>query len=68
MEKLFLNVDELSQYTGIARGTLYVWVCQKRIPHLKIGRMLKFDVREIEVWLAKRRVKALDFYERDANV
>jgi excisionase family DNA binding protein len=59
MEKRFLGLEELSQYLGLAKGTLYIWVCHKQIPYLKIGRLVKFDLHEIEVWLKEKRVKMM---------
>jgi excisionase family DNA binding protein len=55
MEKRFLGVKELAQYIGIKTGTIYVWVCHRKIPYLKIGGSLKFDLHEIEKWLEEKR-------------
>ena len=60
MEKRFLGLQEVSEYLGVTRGTLYVWVCHKRIPYLKMGRLVKFDLQEIEAWLKDKRVKIID--------
>ena len=59
MEKRFLGLEELSQYLGLAKGTLYIWVCHKKIPYLKIGRLVKFDLQEIEGWLKDKRVETI---------
>jgi len=59
MEKRFLGIEEASQYLGLTRGTLYVWVCQRRIPYLKIGKLVKFDLLEIEKWLNDKRYKEM---------
>ena len=59
-EKRFVGINEFSQYLGITKGTLYVWVCQKKIPYLKIGKLVKFDLMEIEEWLKDRRIKEFD--------
>ena len=56
MERRFLGIEELSEYLGLTKGTLYVWVCHKRIPYLKIGSLLKFDLSEIEKWLEDKRI------------
>ena len=56
MEKRFLGLEELSQYLGLAKGTVYIWVCHKKIPYLKMGRLVKFDLKEIEAWLKEKRV------------
>lgn len=57
MDKRYLGIEELSQYLGFTKGTLYVWVCQRRIPYLKVGKLLKFDIIEIENWLKDKRIK-----------
>lgn len=56
MEKRYLGIKELSQYIGIPKGTLYVWVCQKRIPYAKIGGLLRFDLRQIDDWVKAKSV------------
>lgn len=55
MERRYVGVAELAKYIGIAEGTIRVWTCYRRIPFLKIGRCLKFDLREIETWLKDKR-------------
>jgi excisionase family DNA binding protein len=59
MDRRYLGIEEASQYLGLTKGTLYVWVCQRRIPYLKIGKLLKFDIIEIENWLEDKRRKEL---------
>ncbi len=56
MERRFLSIKELSVYLGVTVGTLYSWVCYRKIPYIKMGRLTKFDLREIEEWVKKRRV------------
>ena len=60
MEKRFIGIQELSEYLGITKGTLYSWTFQKRIPYLKVGRLVKFDLQEIEIWLKERRVETIE--------
>lgn len=52
----FIGVKELSEYLDISKNTVRSWVWQKQIPYCKIGRLVKFDLQEIEVWLKKKRV------------
>lgn len=59
MDKRFIGVDDLAQYLGLSRGTLYVWVCQRKIPYLKMGGALRFDLREIEGWIKDKKIKEL---------
>lgn len=57
MEKRFLGIKELAEYLGITPGTAYVWVCHRKIPYLKVGRLVKFDLRKIDKWLEENSVQ-----------
>jgi len=59
MERRFIGIGEMAEYLGITKGSLYVWTCQRRVPFLKIGKLVKFDLREIEGWLKEKRIKEL---------
>jgi excisionase family DNA binding protein len=56
MERRYININELSSYVGIPKSTLYVYVCQKRIPYAKIGGHLRFDLRAIDGWIETRSI------------
>jgi len=60
MEKRLLNVNELAEYTGLSKNTLYAWVCQHRIPFVKCGRLTKFDIRSIDKWISENTIKETD--------
>ncbi|MBU1809086.1 MAG: helix-turn-helix domain-containing protein [Candidatus Omnitrophica bacterium] len=56
-EQRYLSPQELSQYLGIATQTIYEWTSQKKIPFIKLGRLVKFDVAEIDAWMKTQRVE-----------
>ncbi len=56
MERL-LSADETAKYLGIKKGTLYVWARSGKIPSVKIGTRLLFDVRDLDE-LIKRQKRA----------
>ncbi|MBI3552608.1 MAG: helix-turn-helix domain-containing protein [Elusimicrobia bacterium] len=58
MEKRILTVDELSDYLSTPVPTLYTWTHQRKIPHIKLGRGLRFDRIEIDKWLDARKVES----------
>ena len=58
-ERRYLGMDDFSDYIGVTKGTLYVWVCRKKIPYVKIGKLVKFDMKEIEPWIKQRRIKEI---------
>jgi len=48
--KVWLTIEELSKYAGIAKGTIYNYVYKGEIPHTKKGG-LKFNRKAIDEWL-----------------
>ena len=55
MEKL-LSIGELSEKLGIPIATLYTWTCKKKIPYVKLGRLVRFKESEITEWISKKSV------------
>ena len=47
----WLSVDEISAYLGIKRDTVYKWISERQMPGHKIGRLWKFDKREVDEWV-----------------
>ena len=50
MKKL-LNIEETSDYLGIKVPTLYSWGSRRKIPFIKVSRLVKFDPRGLKKWL-----------------
>ena len=63
MEKRYLNAEELSQYIGVKKHTIYTWVSQRRIPFIKCGRLTKFDIKAIDRWMAEANVPSIRNYK-----
>lgn len=55
----YVDAVGLSGHTGFPVGTIRVWTSQKRLPHLKIGRKVVYDLEAIDAWLQKQRVEPL---------
>ncbi len=54
-----LDYRAAARLLGVPRGTLYAWVSEGRIPHIRFSkRMVRFDPDEIEDWVDARRVAA----------
>ena len=43
-----IDINELSELWSIPKSTLYNWVNQGRLPYVKLGRSLRFDIMQIE--------------------
>jgi excisionase family DNA binding protein len=60
-EKRFIGIEECAEYLDIKKNTLYQWVNQRKIPYLKFGSRVKFDLLELESWIKKRKVKVYEY-------
>jgi excisionase family DNA binding protein len=49
--KIWLSVDGISQYLGVSKETIYRWVAKKRIPAYRVGKLWKFSLEEIDMWV-----------------
>jgi excisionase family DNA binding protein len=56
LQRKFLTVKEVSEYIGIATDTIYTMVNQRRIPYVKVGRLVKFDQAALDAWLKQHTV------------
>ena len=48
MIKRYCNIKEVSVYTSLPVKTLYEWASLGRIPSIKIGRRVLFDIQDID--------------------
>lgn len=55
MKKLF-TIREAAQYTGLSPSTLYSWVWQKKIPYVKLGKAVRFDVADLDKFIELHRI------------
>ncbi|MEI8390018.1 MAG: helix-turn-helix domain-containing protein [bacterium] len=55
MNKL-LKPAEIAEIINVSLNTIYTWVYNKKIPHMKIGGALRFSEQEIIDWIEKSRI------------
>lgn len=55
-KKRLVGIDKIADYLDISKATLYSWTLQKKIPYLKMGRLIKFDLQEVERWLEEKKI------------
>lgn len=46
-----MTVDELADYLGLKKQTIYNWLHQKKISGIKIGKVWRFERSYIDKWL-----------------
>lgn len=47
----WLSVQEIANYLGISKETVYRWLDSEKIPAHKIGRQWKFKTNEVDSWV-----------------
>jgi excisionase family DNA binding protein len=45
---LLMTVDEAAAYLRLAPWTLRHWICQKKIPYVRLGRSVRFRRKDME--------------------
>lgn len=51
MQNRWLSVDEVSEYLGVSKDSVYGWVNTRGMPGHKVGRFWKFKREEIDEWV-----------------
>ena len=60
MENVFLTIIEISAYLNLKPSTIYAMVAEKRIPHFKVGRLVRFKKAEIDLWMEANKREVVD--------
>jgi len=50
-----LDISQLSEIINIKKQTIYDWTHKGLIPYVKVGRLLRFDLNDIERWLKSNK-------------
>lgn len=53
-----LDIRQASQFLAVSVSTLYGWVWQRRIPFVKIGRAVRFDIEDLKAFIQANRYSA----------
>lgn len=56
MVSRLMGIQEAACYTGVSVTTLYKWVSQRKIPYIKMGRLVKFDPVKLDEWIKQQTV------------
>jgi len=46
-----LNVQEVAELIGVKPSTIYQWTSQGFIPHVKIGKLVRFNEDDVMKWV-----------------
>lgn len=51
MDDRWMSVDDIAEYLGVSKDTVYSWVTSKGMPGYKVGRFWKFKQPEVDEWV-----------------
>ena len=66
MSDRWVSVEEIAEYLGVSKDTVYGWIAKKDMPAHKVGRLWKFKTDEVDEWV--RCGKASDDHKENEAV
>jgi excisionase family DNA binding protein len=54
MEQL-LDVQNVAELLNVKESTIRAWVFQRKIPHIRVGRLVRFEEKRIQQWLNRKQ-------------
>jgi len=67
-EKEILTVEEVCQFLGLKKGSVYNLTHRQEIPFYKKGQRIYFDRNEINEWVRSDRRKTIKELKNDADL
>jgi excisionase family DNA binding protein len=59
-EARLLTVGQAAEYLGTTAASLYSKIWRREIPFVKLGRSVRFDIRELDRLIEEAKVKPHD--------
>ena len=53
-KKNFLDAGEVAEHFSVSRATVHNWANDEGCPHLKRGKLLRFELAAVEGWFRGR--------------
>lgn len=60
MPEPWLSADDIADYLGVTKDTIYAWIADKGMPAHKVGRLWKFQTSEVDEWVRRGDAASAD--------
>ena len=68
MMRRLVSAAELSEYLGLPEKTVYRWARAQQLPSLHLGKLVRFDLRDIDRWIEAVKHRAVKKKNRKKGV
>jgi excisionase family DNA binding protein len=63
-----ITAKEAGQYLGLSTDTIYRMASQKKLPYIKIGDRVLFDIKALDHWIEKHMVKEKEWKKQELKI
>jgi len=56
IKRRLIDIHAAAALLDLSVDTLYTMVSQRRIPYVKVGRLVKFDLRLLDEWIQQNTI------------
>jgi excisionase family DNA binding protein len=49
-------LEEIAEHLKVSTDTIHRWICAKKIPAHRVGRMWRFKVSQVDAWVEEGKV------------
>ncbi|OGP62105.1 MAG: hypothetical protein A2170_17490 [Deltaproteobacteria bacterium RBG_13_53_10] len=63
-----ITAKEAGQYLGLSTDMIYRMASQKKLPYLKIGDRVLFDIKALDHWIEKHMVREKEWKRQELKI
>ena len=63
--KRLITAKEASQYLSLSTDTIYTMASSKKLPYLKIGGRVLFDIKAMDQWIEKHMIREKEWKRQE---
>ena len=54
------SLEEIATHLGVSKDTIRNWIKKNVIPHQRIGKLYKFKISEVDLWVKSGKSAEID--------
>lgn len=67
MDDRWISVDQIAEYLGVSKDTVYSWITCKGMPGHKVGRFWKFKQDDVDGWIRAGGAASNELEEKQSD-